>query len=173
VRSISIPTERHGAVPLPTSAHPIVVGQGGVWTIRWRSVFHVDPSRSEVRTRLTLDAGISFSGNLAEGLDEVWVAYDGGLLEVNPATDEQRRVITLGSAANPLASADVTVGGRFVWLGIGDGRLIRFDPRFWPRRHATGPRRDRHDRVRTWGGLDPRCRRRDRVGVRPRHDAAT
>jgi streptogramin lyase len=129
LRSISIPAERHGAVPVPTSAHPIVVGQGGVWTIRWRSVFHVDPSRSEVRRRLTLDAGISFSGNLAEGLDEVWVAYDGGLLEVDPATGDQRRVITLGSAANPLASADVTVGGRFVWLGLGDGRLIRFDPR--------------------------------------------
>jgi len=48
---------------------------------------------------------------------------------VNPATDDQRRVITLGSAANPLASADVTVGARFVWLGLGDGRLIRFDPR--------------------------------------------
>lgn len=129
VRSISIPAERHGSIPVPTSAHPIVVGQGGVWTIRWRSVFHVDPSRSEVRERVTLDAGISFSGNLAEGLDKVWVATDGGLIEVNPATDDQRRVITLGSATNPLASADVTVGGRFVWLGLGDGSLIRFDPR--------------------------------------------
>lgn len=90
------------------------------------------PRRSlPIRGADTLNApgGISFSANLAEGLDEVWVAYDGGLLEVNPATDEQRRVITLGSTANPLASADVTVGGRFVWLGLGDGRLIRFDPR--------------------------------------------
>lgn len=129
VRSIPIPAERHGTGHVLTGAHPIVVGQGGVWTIRWTSVFHVDPSRSEVRKRITLDAAIAsspFSGNLAEGLDEIWIAIDGGLLEVNPATDEQRRVIERGSAP---ASTDVTVGGGFVWLGLGDGRLIRFDPR--------------------------------------------
>jgi outer membrane protein assembly factor BamB len=141
VRSVGIPTERHGVIPLPNSAHPIAVGQGGVWTVRWRSVFHVDPSRSEVRTRITIQGGTSsFSTNLAVGLDEVWLA-DGGLLEIDPATDEQRRVVSLGSPANPVAAADVAVGGGFVWMGLGDGRLIRFDPR-------TG----RHD-ART--GLDP------------------
>ena len=138
VRSIGIPREQHGAIALLTGAHPIVVGQGGVWTIRWHSVFHVDPSRSEVRTRLTLDAGIPFSSNLAEGLDKIWFAYDGGLLEVNPATDEPRRVITLGSVANTVAGVDVTVGGRFVWLGLGDGRLIRFDPRSGREETRTG-----------------------------------
>jgi len=106
-----------------------VVGQGGVWTIRWRSLFHVDPSHSEVRRRITLDTAISFSGNLAEGLDKVWVATADGLLEVNPATGDQRRVITIRSTGYQFTSADVTVGGRFVWLGLGDGRLLRFDPR--------------------------------------------
>jgi streptogramin lyase len=142
VRSIQIPGEQHGgpAIAPPAATHPIAVGQGGVWTVRWRSVFHVDPSRSEVRTRITIQ-GSFFSTNLAVGLDEVWLAYDGGLLEIDPATDEQRRVVSLGSPANPVAAADVAVGGGFVWLGLGDGRLIRFDPR-------TG-----RDDVRT--GLDP------------------
>ncbi len=129
VRSIPIPAERHGRNPVLTSAHPTVVGQGGVWTIRWRSLFHVDPSHSEVRRRITLDTAISFSGNLAEGLDKVWVATADGLLEVNPATGDQRRVITIRSTGYQFTSADVTVGGRFVWLGLGDGRLLRFDPR--------------------------------------------
>ncbi len=130
VRSIGIPIEQHGSFRLRTSPHAIVVGQGGVWTVRWASVFHVDPSRSEVRTRITLQGPPPFSTNLAVGLDGVWLAYDGGLIEIDAATDEQRRVITLGSAANPVsAAADAAVGGGSVWLGLGDGRLIRFDPR--------------------------------------------
>ena len=79
---------------LPTSQHSMVVGQGGVWTVRFRDLFHVDPSRSEVRTRITLETrGVPFSANLAEGSDKIWFAYDNGLIEVNPATDEQRPVI--------------------------------------------------------------------------------
>ena len=65
----------------------MVVGQGGVWTVRFRSLFHVDPSRSEVRSRIELEThGQPFTVNLAEGSDKIWVAYDGGLDEVNPAT---------------------------------------------------------------------------------------
>ncbi len=74
----------------------MVVGQGGVWTVRFRFLFHVDPSRSEVRERIPLEFGISFSVNLAEGSDKIWVAYDGGLDEVNPATGEQREAIAFG-----------------------------------------------------------------------------
>ena len=131
LRTIPLPTERHGGgVSLISGPHPIVVDGSGVWSIRWQSLFHVDPARSEVRERVTTEAGLSFSTNLAAGLDEIWLAFDGGLLEVDPATHEQRRVITLGSKANPVSSsADVVVGGGFVWLGLGDGRLIRFDPR--------------------------------------------
>jgi streptogramin lyase len=129
VRSIRLPVERHGAggIAPPVAAHPIVVGQGGVWSVRFRSLFHVDPSRSEVRERITLEAPISFAFTLAEGADKIWISFDGGVIEVNPATDDQRRVISLPSLS--LSAADITFGGRFVWVGLGNGRLIRFDPR--------------------------------------------
>jgi streptogramin lyase len=126
-------------VTLPTSAHSMVVGQGGVWTVRFRYLFNVDPSHSEVRDRLPLAFGISFSVNLAEGSDKIWVAYDGGLDEVNPATGEQREAIV--SATDRPVANDVAVGAGSVWLGGSDGRLVRFDP-------VTG-----RDLART--GLDP------------------
>jgi streptogramin lyase len=105
----------------------MVVGQGGVWTVRFGDLFHVDPSRSEVRQRLKLEGGgSSFSVNLAEGSDKIWVAYDGGLDQVNPATGEQREAIVL--EGDRLVTNDVAVGAGFVWLGGSDGRLIRLDP---------------------------------------------
>jgi class 3 adenylate cyclase/outer membrane protein assembly factor BamB len=137
---VPVPGGRPG-VTLLTSPHSMVVGEGGVWTVRVRTLFHVDPSRSEVRTRLELETrGVPFSMNLAVGSDKIWIAYDGGLLEVNPATDEQRRIITLETPGAAKA-ADVVVGEGFVWVGLGDGRLVRFDP-------ATG-------RHRSQTGLDP------------------
>jgi class 3 adenylate cyclase/streptogramin lyase len=137
---VPVPGGRPG-VTLLTSPHSMVVGEGGVWTVRFRTLFHVDPSRSEVRTRLELETrGVPFSMNLAVGSDKIWIAYDGGLLEVNPATDEQRRVMILETQGAAKA-ADVVVGEGFVWVGLGDGRLVRFDP-------ATG-------RNRSQTGLDP------------------
>jgi YVTN family beta-propeller protein len=138
LKSIPVPVPRVGVtgVTLPTSAHSMVVGQGGVWTVRFRFLFHVDPSRSEVRRRLTLETGISFSVNLAEASDKIWVAYDRGLLEVNPATDDQMRVMALGSD-RPVYS-DVAAGGGFVWVGTSDGRLVRFDPTTTRDRTRTG-----------------------------------
>jgi streptogramin lyase len=126
VRSIPIRVEQHGgpAIGPPAATHPIAVGQGGVWTVRYRSLYHVDPARSEVRTRITLEAPISFSFDVVEGEDKIWVAFDGGLIEVNPATGEQRRATSFAASA-----IEVTVGGRFVWVGMGNGRLMRFDPR--------------------------------------------
>lgn len=143
VKSIHVPVPRILApgVTLPTAAHSMVVGQGGVWTVRWGYLYHVDPSRSEVRERLTLKAGTSllFSVNLAEGSDKIWVAHVGGLDEVNPATGEKRKATRLATGQS--VSNDVAFGGGFVWLGGSDGRLVRFDP-------VT-----RRDLVRT--GLDP------------------
>jgi class 3 adenylate cyclase len=143
IKSIAIPVEQHGgpAIGPPAAAHPIVVGQGGVWSVRFRSLYHVDPSRSEVRKRITLQAPISFTFNLAEGADKIWVVFDGGLIEVNPATDGQRRVTSFGSPQAALAPASVAFGGRFVWVGLGNGQLIRLDPRT--------------DHVVTRTGLDP------------------
>ncbi len=141
LKSIPVPVPRVPTlgVTLPTSAHSMVVGQGGVWTVRFQYLYHVDPSRSELRDRLQLEFGPSFSVNLAEGSDKIWVAYTGGLDELNPATGEQREAIRLPPEQS--VSNDVAFGGGFVWLGGSDGRLVRYDPR-------TG-----EDRTRM--GLDP------------------
>ncbi len=129
LKSIPVPVPRVPTlgVTLPTSAHSMVLGQGGVWTVRFQYLFHVDPSRSELRDRLQLEFGPSFSVNLAEGSDKIWVAYAGGLDELNPATGEQREAIRL--PPEQFVSNDVTFGGGFVWLGGSDGRLVRYDPR--------------------------------------------
>lgn len=128
VKSIPVPVPRVSTpgVTVPTSAHSMVVGQGGVWTVRLRILFHVDPSRSEVRDRLSFEFGISFAVNIAEGSDKIWIAHGGGLDQVNPATGEQREAVRLASVQS--VSNDVAVGGGFVWLGGSDGRLVRFDP---------------------------------------------
>jgi class 3 adenylate cyclase/streptogramin lyase len=139
VKSIRVPVPRVPVpgVSLPTSPHSMVVGQGGVWSVRFRDLFHVDPTRSEIRKRITIEGANAFSVNLAVGSDKIWIAYDRGLLEVNPATDEQRRAMTLGTQAGPVA-IDVAVGDGFVWVGVGDGRLIRYDPRSREDRTRTG-----------------------------------
>jgi class 3 adenylate cyclase/streptogramin lyase len=132
VKSIPVPVPRVPVpgVNLPTRPHSMLVGQGGVWTVRFGSLFHVDPSRSEVRSRIELEtAGERFSVNLAEGSDKIWVAYDEGLIEVNPATDVQREVMSLRTHVSLPGSVDVVVGGGFVWVGTSDGRLVRYDPR--------------------------------------------
>ena len=122
VKSIRVPVPRVPVpgVSLPTSPHSMVVGQGGVWSVRFRDLFHVDPTRSEIRKRITIEGSNSFSVNLAVGSDKIWIANDRGLLEVNAATDEQRRAMTLGTQAGVVA-IDVAVGDGFVWVGVGDG----------------------------------------------------
>ena len=139
---IPVPSVRGAGVTLLTSPHSMVVGQGGVWTMRFKTLYHVDPSRSEVRKRLEIEmGGVPLSVNLAVGSGKIWIAYYGGLLEVNPATDEQRRAMTLGTPAGGAVATDVVVGEGFVWVGFSDGRLVRFDP-------VTG-------RDRSQSGLDP------------------
>jgi streptogramin lyase len=128
LKSIAVPVPKINVpgVAVPTSAHSMVVGQGSVWTVRFRILFQVDPSRSELRERLTLESGISFAVNIAEGSDKIWIAHGGGLDQVNPATGEQREAVR--SAPVQSVTNDVAVGGGFVWLGGSDGRLVRFDP---------------------------------------------
>lgn len=110
---------------------PLVVGQGGVWSLRQRRIlFHIDPLTSSVRARITLDVP-PFAGtiNVAEGLDAIWAAHGQGLIRVNPATDEQRHVARIRPGPfGPIVPADVAVGAGQVWVGTGTGGLLRLDP---------------------------------------------
>ena len=110
------------------SVHPIAVGQGGIWTVRsFRWLLHVDPERHEVRDPIELGVA-SFSANVAEGFDKIWVGKQEGLIEVNPATDEHRFVVQFQGEEVHATTADVVTGGGAVWFGLGDGRLFRVEP---------------------------------------------
>jgi class 3 adenylate cyclase/streptogramin lyase len=125
-----------GTTP-PVSNHAMVVGQGGVWLARIpRYLLHVDPKDADVRSRLILEpGGLSFSINVAEGADAIWVAILHGLLRVNPATDEQRLIVELPTTAT---TVDVTAGEGAIWMGIGDGSMLRLDPASGRRRWVRG-----------------------------------
>jgi class 3 adenylate cyclase/streptogramin lyase len=121
----------------PVSNHAMVVGQGGVWLARIpHFLIHVDPKDADVRSRLILEpGGLSFSINVAEGANAIWVSYQRGLLRVNPATDEQRLVVKLSTNAT---TVDVAVGEGSIWMGMGDGAILRLDPSSGQRRWLRG-----------------------------------
>jgi streptogramin lyase len=124
----------------PTSVHPIAVGQAAVWTIRsYRLLYRVDPQDGGVVSEV-LEGGLSGTYGVAVGYDKVWVSCARGLIEVNPATVDQRWVVHLEAEGSQFGT-DLAVGGGAVWLGGSDGRLIRVEP-------AT-------ERSRTKTGLDP------------------
>jgi class 3 adenylate cyclase/streptogramin lyase len=125
-----------GGTP-PVSNHAMVVAQGGVWIGRApHFLVHVDPTDRDVRSMLTLaSAGLSFSLNVAEGADAIWVAYNRGLMKVNPATDEQTLLERL---PENFPTADVAFGEGAVWMGTGDGRILRYDPNTGRKRWTDG-----------------------------------
>ena len=126
---IAAPVSQQGgpAGTPPTSVHPIDVGQAAVWTIRsYRLLYRVDPEDGEVVNEI-LEGGLSFPYGVAVGYDKVWVSCARGLIEVNPATIEQRWVVRLEAEGSQFG-VDLAVGGGAVWLGGSDGRLIRIDP---------------------------------------------
>jgi streptogramin lyase len=106
----------------------MAVGLGGVWSLRsYRWLYLVDPATGSVRRVITLQTPGSFSVNVAVGLDEVWVVYDQGVLEIDPATQEQRVVLDLPSEDTP-ASSDLAIGAGYLWIVTTQGRLYRYDP---------------------------------------------
>jgi class 3 adenylate cyclase/outer membrane protein assembly factor BamB len=109
------------------SNHAMIVGQGGVWVARSpHFLIHLDPMDRDVRSLVTLPAaGLSFSINLTEGADSIWVAYNRGLAEVHPATDEHRLLVRFPEN-DP--TADVAFGAGTVWMGTGTGQMLRLDP---------------------------------------------
>jgi streptogramin lyase len=82
-----------------------------------------------VRDPIELHGNASFSITVAVGFDAIWVGKQEGLIEVNPATDDQRFVVQFQPQDVRATTADVVTGGGAVWLAMGDGRLFRVDPR--------------------------------------------
>jgi class 3 adenylate cyclase len=138
--SIPAPGKRGGlGTPPGAPSHPMVVGQGGVWAIRsGRWLFHIDPRTRQVRDEITLSTPITFSRNVAAGYDEIWVGLSAGLIEIDPATGDQRYVHRI-PPDEAQYQTDLAVGGGFVWLGTGAGVLIRFDPQSGDRRMVRVP----------------------------------
>jgi class 3 adenylate cyclase len=103
---------------------PLVVGQGGVWTLRQRRIlFHLDPRTSDVRAEIPLDVPLFANTiNVAEGFDAIWAAHGQGLIRVKPATDEQELVARIPPGPLGITNpADVAVGAGHVWVGTGRG----------------------------------------------------
>ena len=115
----------------PDPEHPMAVGQGAVWALRPtdRLLYHIDPDDQEVEKKIALPGGF-FQYNVAVGFDRVWIAHVAGLGEVNPATNDYREVFPVRAARDvgQIVATDLAIGGGFVWLSVGDGRLIRIDP---------------------------------------------
>jgi class 3 adenylate cyclase/outer membrane protein assembly factor BamB len=118
----------------PISNHGLVVGQGGVWALRFTTLFHIDALREEVRRSIFISS-LTFTTNVAQGLEAIWVVNDVGLYRVNPATDEHR----LLEPFPPLGTvtADVAVGAGHVWVGTSTGWLLRLEPRGGERREVN------------------------------------
>jgi class 3 adenylate cyclase/streptogramin lyase len=126
---IAAPVSQQGgaAGTPPTSVHPIDVGQAAVWSIRsYRLLYRVDPEEGDVQNEI-LEGGLSFPYGVAVGYDKVWVSCARGLIEVNPATIDQRWVVQLEAEGSQFGT-DVAIGGGAVWVGVSDGQLIRVDP---------------------------------------------
>ncbi len=111
------------------TAHPLVVGQGGVWVIRRDQLIHVDPVDDDEGGRAAIGRGNPISINIASGYDAIWLMTDRELLRVHPGTREVRSVASLQRGPVISWTTDVTIGAGYVWVGTSDGELLRFDPR--------------------------------------------
>ena len=115
---------------------PLAVGQGGVWVLRSNALLHVDPSHREVRAVTAPRDLVGFAG-VASGFDAVWVWQYSLLLRVNPGTDEAS--VYFNEVMGPgFHEWDMSIG-RFLWLGVTDGRILRIAPRTGEREALRTP----------------------------------
>ena len=111
------------------TAHPLVVGQGGVWLVRRDQLIQIDPHDEEEGERARTGRGNPISINIASGSDAIWLMADWELFRVHPTTVGVTSVAEL--TPGPIGSTfttDVVAGGGAVWAGRSDGALLRFLP---------------------------------------------
>jgi class 3 adenylate cyclase/streptogramin lyase len=111
------------------TAHPLAVGEGGVWVVRRDQLIHVDPIDGEEVGRSEIGRGNPLSINIASGYDAIWLMIDRELLRVHPTTAEVHTVASVNRGPGVSWTTDVSVGAGYVWAGTSDGELIRYDPR--------------------------------------------
>jgi streptogramin lyase len=100
--------------------HPLAAGAGGVWLLIQRdTLLHVDPKRSEVENDRIKVQRVATDVQAQE--DVVWVAGPGNVARINPATDEVSPFLNAFNVTG-FAVSDA------VWVGQGDGYLIRAEP---------------------------------------------
>jgi class 3 adenylate cyclase len=130
-------TIKHTTTPDVVVAHgggnpKIAVGEGGIW-VRSDSLVRIDPATAEARRGglLATTGDPRADRGVEVGSRAVWIGGDlrGGqalLFRWDPATDERLPDARIPST---LVANDVALGGNFVWVSFGDGRLVKLDGR--------------------------------------------
>lgn len=95
----------------------IASGAGSIWVAleRSRTVVRLDPSDGELQAEVRVDTpprGVVFGG------DRVWVATEGGLSEIDPASDSVVRELRLVEVTRSAGGTDVGYLDDIVWVSI-------------------------------------------------------
>jgi DNA-binding beta-propeller fold protein YncE len=119
------------------SPYDIAHGYGSLWVADYRndSVSRVDTRSSPPRSRLIRTGRGPFG--VAVGYGGVWVTneVDRNVVEVNPRTNQVRKIVTVGPGPR---GVDVGLGA--VWVaGAGSSTVIRVDPRSGATRQIPVP----------------------------------
>ena len=109
-----------------SSLSEVEVGEGGVWVLAGGNLSHVDP---EDETSLVVGNVPTFANSLAVGRRIVWLGgpAPGGVVRINPATDETLRPVRIGPA-DVVGFVYIAVGASGVWALTGTGELHQLDP---------------------------------------------
>jgi YVTN family beta-propeller protein len=106
----------------------IAPGFGSMWVVNVndRSVSRFDPASGQVTATIPteVDRVTGTMRGLSAGATRLWVATNGGVLGIDPTTDQV--VVTLHSAENAWYLAEA--GGK-LWVSTGDdGKILSLDP---------------------------------------------
>jgi len=120
-----------GDVPVGSRPVAVAVGHGSVWVANADdgTVVRIDP----VSLRIVKTIGIGAPAvDLAVGPDAVWVANgsDGTLSRIDPRLDAVVETIDLRGSNElvPNTTFAVAAGAGGVWVGSGEGTVLRLDP---------------------------------------------
>ena len=109
----------------------VAIGEGAVWVANADdgTVSRIDPDRREVLATVGIGSPAS---DIAAGGGSVWVANGsaGTVSRVDPSTNSVVDTFDLGGSDEllPAGMYAITVGFGSVWVGSGEGKILRLDP---------------------------------------------